>query len=103
MEKEDKAFLHCYCEYVEPNRGFGESCSDLAFDIRDKRAARLLILLQQLDQDSGGLETLPNPELGEIISSAIEVCGFVDPTEARDVIADVLCAIAVHGAIPKTP
>jgi hypothetical protein len=57
---------------------------------------QLLVLLEQLDESAEGLEELPKPELNEIVSSAIRVCGFVDPIEARDVIAIVLDAIEIR-------
>ncbi len=40
-------------------------------------------LLQQLNESAEGLEALPEPELSEIVSSAIRVCGFIDPIEVR--------------------
>ncbi|MGA8617375.1 MAG: LuxR C-terminal-related transcriptional regulator [Candidatus Sulfotelmatobacter sp.] len=39
---------------------------------------------------------MPEPELSEIVSSAIRVCGFRDPIEAREVIATVLDAIEMQ-------
>jgi hypothetical protein len=48
-----------------------------------------------------GLEALPEPELSEIVSSAIRLCGFVDPVEARHVIAIVLDAIEMKSPIPE--
>jgi hypothetical protein len=39
---------------------------------------------------------LPKLELSEIVLSAIRMCGFVDPIEAREVIAIVLDAIEIR-------
>jgi hypothetical protein len=63
--------------------------------------AQLLVLLRELNESAEGLERLPEPELSEIVSSAIRVCGFVDPIEARDVIAIVLDAIKMQDPIPE--
>src|ERR1017187_1307767 len=93
MDKANTLFLHSSVEHTCPNRAFDETLSDSDLDIHDKRVARLLVLLRQLDESAEGLEALPEPELSEIVSSAIRVCGFVDPIEARDGIAIVLDAI----------
>ena len=97
MDKVNVLFLHSSVEHLCPNRGFGKACSDLHVDFR--RAARLLVLLQQLDESVGGLKTLPEPELSEIVSTAIRVSGFVDLIEAGDVIAVVLDAIKMQDPI----
>jgi len=72
---------------------FGNTGSNSDAYIHDRRVARLLVLLQQLDAAAAGLGSLPKPELSEIVSSAIHLCGFADPIEARDVIAAVLDAL----------
>jgi hypothetical protein len=64
--------------------------------IRDKRLAQLVMLLRQLHSCIDGLGTLPRPELNEIVSTAVRMCGFVDPTEAAEVIDAVLDAIEVR-------
>ncbi len=71
---------------------FNTGCNSDVY-IQDKRIARLLILLQQLDEAAAGLGAMPKPELGEVVASAIHLCGFADPIEARDVIAAVLDAL----------
>ena len=96
MDKVNALFLHSSVEHMCPNRVFGKTCSDSDLQIHDKRVTQLLVLLQQLDESAEGLEELPKPELSEIVSSAIRVCGFVDPIEARDVIAIVLDAIEIR-------
>jgi hypothetical protein len=47
------------------------------------------------------LEALPDPELSEIISGALGVCGFVDPNEAREVVAMVLEALEKRDPLPE--
>jgi hypothetical protein len=96
MDKVDALFLHSSVEHMGLNRVFGKTCSDSDLQIHDTRVAQLLVLLQQLDESAEGLEELPKPELSEIVSSAIRMCGFVDPIEARDVIAIVLDAIEIR-------
>ena len=96
MDEVSTPFLDSSVEHMCPNRAFDETLSDSDLDIHDKRVARLLVLLRQLDESAGGLEALPEPELSEIVSSAIRVCGFVDPIEARDAIAIVLDAIEMQ-------
>jgi len=101
MDKVNVLFLHSSVEHMCPNRVFGKACFDSDLQIQDKRVAQLLVLLQQVNESAEGLEALPEPELSEIVSSAIRVCGFVDPIEARDVIAIVLDAIEMQDLIPK--
>jgi len=101
MDKVDALFLHSSVEHMSLNRVFGKTCSDSDLQIHDTRVARLLVLLLQLDESAEGLGALPEPELGEIVCSVIRVCGFVDPIEARDVIAIVLDAIAMQDLIPE--
>jgi hypothetical protein len=61
--------------------------------IADSRVARLLIVLNELDECVAGLQDVPKPELVELVSSAIQACGFTDPNEARYAITAVLQAI----------
>jgi len=96
MDKVDALFLHSSVEHMGLNRVSGKTCSDSDMQIHDKRVAQLVVLLQQLDESAEGLEELPAPELSEIVSSAIRMCGFVDPIEAREVIAIVLDAIEIR-------
>ncbi|MGA8273064.1 MAG: hypothetical protein WB919_15990 [Candidatus Sulfotelmatobacter sp.] len=64
--------------------------------IQDMRLARLVMLLRQLHECVDGLGRLPKPELNEIVSSAVRMCGFEDPIEAGDVTDAVLDAIEVQ-------
>ena len=67
----------------------------------NQRVAQFLMLLQQLDESAGGLGTLAAPEVSEIVSSALGVCGFVDPNETREVIATVLEVLEKQRASPE--
>jgi len=102
MDKVDALFLHSSVEHMGLNRAFGKTCSDSDMQIHDKRVAQLVVLLQQLDESAEGLEELPAPELSEIVSSAIRMCGFVDPIEERYAIAAVLEAIEVHDSMTES-
>jgi hypothetical protein len=92
MDKINNLLVDSSVVQIFPDTAF-DSFSNSDVYIPDKRVASLLILLQQLDEAAAGLGALPEPELGEIVSSAIHLCGFADPIEARDVIAAVLDAL----------
>jgi hypothetical protein len=89
MDKVDEAFLRSFREQGGSGRANGLDLSDEDLSI-NQRVAKFLMLLQQLDESAGGLGTLPPVEVSEIVSSALGVCGFVDPKETREVIATVL-------------
>jgi hypothetical protein len=93
MDKMNDLLLDSSVVQIYPAPAFDDSCSNSDVYIPDKRVARLLVLLQQLDEAAAGLGALPESELAEIVSSAIHLCGFVDPIEARDVIGFVLYAL----------
>ena len=97
MDKLDAVLLYFAVEHICASQALDKTCADLHVD--DKRVARLLVLLKQLDESAAGLEMLPEPELNEIVSSAIRVCGFVDPIEVGSVIAIVLDAIEMQAPI----
>jgi hypothetical protein len=99
MDKVNSLFPQFPVEQTGPNHAFSKTHSN--FQIDDQRVARLLVLLKQLDESAGGLEALPEPELSEIVWGAIRVCGFVDPIEAREVIAVVLDAIEIQNPFPE--
>jgi hypothetical protein len=92
MDKTNKSFLPFSAEDARPDRTFANTSFEPGLYLKDKRVAQLLLLLRQLDQSVGGLGTLPQAELCEIVCSAVGVCGFVNPIEAQDVIAAVLDA-----------
>jgi len=67
--------------------------------ITDQRLARLLVVLDELDRSVAGLEGLTQKELSDLVSSAILTCGFVNPVEATNAIAEVLHTIESHGSL----
>lgn len=88
MNKVDEVLLQSFGKQVDtPAKGKNIPDADLNIN---QRVAQFLMLLQQLDESAGGLESLPDAELSEIVSSALGMCGFVDPNEAREVVATVL-------------
>jgi hypothetical protein len=101
MDKVNALFLRSSVEIMGPTHTFAMTHSDSDLQSHDQRVAQLLVLLRQLDESAEGLEALPEPQLSEIVSSAVRVCGFVDPIEARDVIAIVFDAIEMQDQIPK--
>jgi hypothetical protein len=103
MDKANKFILDAPAVHTWSSSAFSTACSDPDLHIQDQRVSQLLVLLQQIDESAGGLEALPKRELSEIVSSAIRVCGFVDPIEARDVIATVLDAIGVQDPNSESP
>ena len=68
---------------------------------KDARLSYLLVLLWQIDQFLHQLDALPEPELGEIVSAAIQVCGFVEPWEARHRIVSLLEAFGNSRPAPQ--
>jgi hypothetical protein len=97
MDKLDAVLLYFAVDHMCASQAFDKTSSDL--HIEDERVGRLLVLLRKLDESSEGLEALPEPERSEIVCSATRLCGFVDPTEARGVIAIVLDAIEMQNPI----
>jgi hypothetical protein len=96
MDKGNRLFLHCSVEHMSPNNVLAKIFSNSDSDIQDKRVAQLMVLLQQLDESAGGLGAFPEPELREVVSSAVRLCGFLNPIEVRDVIATVLEALEMR-------
>jgi hypothetical protein len=99
----DKVVSRCFTEQIHPSRAFGRTYSDSSLYLKDKRVARLLLLLKQLHEDVGGFATLRQPELGEIVSSAVGLCGFGNTLEAQDVIAIVLDALEPENPTQEGP
>jgi hypothetical protein len=99
----DKVVSRCFAEQIQPNRVIGKTYSDASLYLKDKRVARLLLLLKQLHQDVGGFARLPKLELSQIISSAVGICGFVNAIEAGDVIAIVLDALETEYPTQESP
>jgi len=103
MDQAGKPFFPSYTERTRLRNDFGKACSDSSLYLKDKRVAQLVLLLRLLHQDVRGFATLPEPELSEIISSAVGVCGFLNPTEAQDVIDIVLEVILTEAPIRESP
>lgn len=103
MDKTYKMFLPISGEPMSPSRAFYNARFNPDTEMQDKRVGQLLVLLQQLEDATHGLGTLPKAELTEIISSAIGLCGFADPTETQDMMAIVLDAIEMSGPVQKSP
>jgi hypothetical protein len=102
MDKINKLFLDASTERRWHNPGFDNTGLPQKIHVTDKRVARLLLVLQELDESVAGLEELPKTELSELVSNAIMACGFVDPIEARYAIAAVLEAIGMHDSMPES-
>ena len=79
------------------------SCSVPDLYFKDKRVARLLVILRQVHESVGGLAALPKPELMEIVSCVVRLCGYVHAIEAREVIASVLEAFEPWDPVPDHP
>ena len=103
MDKGNRLLLYSSPERISPSNAFGIASFNSDLDVQDKRVVRLLVLLQQLNTSGGGLGALPETELGEVISSAVRLCGFLNPIEARDVIATVLEGLKMQDPIPEHP
>ena len=102
MDEINKPFRDLSTEHIWPTPEVSQVFADLKVRVTDERVARLLLMLHELDESVAGLEELPKTALSELISSAIQACGFVDPIEERYAIAAVLEAIEVHDAMPES-
>jgi hypothetical protein len=102
MDEINKPFLDLSTEHIWPTPEVSQVFADLKVRVTDERVARLLLMLHELDESVAGLEELPKTELSELISSAIQACGFVDPIEERYAIAAVLEAIEVHDSMTES-
>ncbi len=101
MDKINKLFLDPSTKRMWPTPEVNPALADLKVRVTDERVARLLLMLHELDESMAGLEELPKTELSELISSAIQACGFVDPIEERYAIAAVLEAIEMNDSMPE--
>ena len=102
MDEINKPFLNLSTEHIWPTPEVSQVFADLKVRVTDERVARLLLMLHELDESVAGLEELPKTELSELISSAIQACGFVDPIEERYAIAAVLEAIERNDSMPES-
>jgi hypothetical protein len=97
-----KQFLDLSTRHISPAPEFNTTHSDAKFHIADKKVARLLLVLHELDRSVAGLEDIPQSELRDLVSSAILACGFLDGMEARDAIAAVLETIESRDPTPES-
>ena len=100
-DKMDNRYLDMSASKARPTPEFDNRLPNSNVQIADKRVARLLLVLHELDESVAGLEELPKSDLSELVSSAILACGFVDPAEARYAIAAVLKAIEAPDSMPE--
>jgi len=99
-DKLDNWYLDMSARKARPILEFDNRFRNSDVHIADKRVARLLLVLHELDESVAGLEELPKSDLSELVSSAILACGFVDPVEARYAIVAVLKAIEAPDSMP---
>ena len=98
MDRRSKRILNFPAELTWVN-DLGDQNSRVR--ITDKRVARLLLVLHQLDESLGALEEIPKAELSDLVTNAIKACGFEDPIEARCAISAILEMIDVSGSNPE--
>lgn len=106
MKRVDEEVQDFFSEPMHSDAAFvcsasGSCGNDLHLD--DHRVARFLVLLRGLDRSVGGLSVVPMPELSQIVASAIQLSGFVDPVEARVLIVSVLKAIDIRDQTLEAP
>jgi hypothetical protein len=92
MNKLDEAFLASCGNRVGAGPGYGTAVTDDDLNI-NQRLAQFFMLLQQLADSEGALESLSPLEFSEFVSLALGMCGFSDPIQTREVIATVLEAL----------
>jgi hypothetical protein len=102
VDKVNDLFFPSSAEHICQNQ-VGRTYSDSPLYVKDKRVAQLLVLLQQLQESVGRLGALPKPELFEIVSSAVHLCGFVNQNEMQVVIVTILDAFETQGPTPESP
>lgn len=88
-----KRFPDPSTKYILPPPDLNTTRSESMVYTSDKRLARLMLVLRELDESLAGFEELPQTELSELVSNSILACGFAEGTEARYAIAAVLDAI----------
>ena len=92
MGKVDQAFLASVGNLVGADPAYGTAVTDDDLNI-NQRLAQFFMLLQQLADSEGALESLSPLEFSEFVSLALGMCGFSDPIQTREVIATVLEAL----------
>jgi hypothetical protein len=100
MDKVNKIFFLSSVEQMYP---LAKPNSDPILHVKDGRVARLLVLLQQLQESAGGLGVFPKPDVSEIVCCAARLSGFTNTIEVREVITTVLEAIEMQDANQENP
>lgn len=103
MNKANKLLLFSSAGQPRPNRALSEPDSSPNLHVKDRRIARLLILLRQINESTGGLAAFPEPQVSEIVCCAVRLSGLTTSTEARQVVAAVLEALEIQDAIREIP
>jgi hypothetical protein len=103
MGKLDESFLYSSAEQMYSSAALGKIYSDSHLHLKDRRVAQLLVLLRLLHQSPGGLRAVPMPELHEIVTCAVRLSDFVNPAEARTVVATVLEALETPDPRQESP
>jgi hypothetical protein len=88
-----KRFSDPSTKYILPPPDFNATQSESRVYTSDKRLARLMLVLRELDESLAKFEELSQSELSEIVFNAILACGFAEGTEAQYAIGAVLEAI----------
>lgn len=101
MHKTNKLFRNSATEGMWPDPASDKTPVEFQVRITDPRVAELLIVLHEIDKCVKELEDFSEPQLSELVAEAILACGFVDPTEARIAIAQVLEAIHPEWSAPR--
>jgi hypothetical protein len=102
MDKVDE-LLFSSAEHTYPTAAIGRIYSDSNLHLKDRRVAQLLVILRLLHQSPGGLRAVPMPELHEIVTCAVRLSDFVNPAEARTVVATVLEALETPDPRQESP
>ena len=88
-----KRFPDASTKYILPPPDLNTTRPESRVYPSDKRLARLMLALRELDESLAGFEELPQTEISQLVSNAISACGFAEGTEAEYAIAAVLDAI----------
>jgi len=98
MDEVQRQSYHATGIWPRTYRDHRNTATDASAGVTDSRVARLLLILSEINESVAGLDSLPEAELTELVSGAIQACGFTDPVEVRSVVATVLQAIEAPGA-----
>ena len=101
MGKIDQLILHSCDGLTCRHHNCAPTWSELNLYLKDKRMAKLLLLLRQLHESAGGFWEFPHSEVREVVACAVELCGFGNAVEARDVISAILEAIGPEDPLPR--